>query len=188
MVKKVVKESKPVSPTIGEYVVDIQIGRGAFGVVYKGQSQNSKIPVAIKTFDLSTIPAEEATAIELEVKLLQKLNKLNHPNIIQYIETIRTPETMNIILELAEYGSLQSVLRNYGSSFPESLASIYTSQILAGLIFLHEQGVIHRDIKPDNFLVGIQQKTNQVRTCTCTGPCHAVPCRAVPCNQLHATP
>jgi serine/threonine protein kinase len=56
-----------------------------------------------------------------------------------------------IILEYAENGSLSFICKKFGK-FPESLVSIYMVQILEGLLYLHDQGVIHRDIKGSNIL------------------------------------
>ena len=50
-----------------------------------------------------------------------------------------------------ENGSLHSICKNFGK-FPENLVALYMSQVLHGLLYLHEQGVIHRDIKGANIL------------------------------------
>eukprot|EP00916_Digyalum_oweni_P003190 GHVL01005740.1.p1 GENE.GHVL01005740.1~~GHVL01005740.1.p1 ORF type:complete len:252 (+),score=43.82 GHVL01005740.1:219-974(+) len=86
--------------------------------------------------------------METEITLLRKLN---HKNIVKYLESIRTDEHLHIVLELVDSGSLASILKKFGT-FPESLAAIYTAQILRGLCYLHEQGVVHRDIKGANIL------------------------------------
>jgi serine/threonine protein kinase len=85
---------------------------------------------------------------QAEVALMQRLN---HPNIVQYIDTIRTDGHLNIVLEYIENGSLSNVLRKFGS-FAESLVALYINQVLRGLRYLHEQGVLHRDIKGANIL------------------------------------
>lgn len=104
--------------------------------------------MAIKRVELQGIPQTELNALEQELALLQKLN---HPNIVQYVGAIRSEKHLNIILEFIENGSLLTILKKFGK-FPETLAAVYTSQILEGLAYLHEQGVIHRDIKAANTL------------------------------------
>src|SRR6195952_791616 len=84
----------------------------------------------------------------LEIDLLKNLD---HPNIVKYQGSVKTPETLNIILEYCENGSLHSICKNFGK-FPENLVALYMSQVLQGLLYLHEQGVIHRDIKGANIL------------------------------------
>lgn len=54
-------------------------------------------------------------------------------------------------LRFCENGSLHSICKNYGK-FPENLVGVYMTQVLEGLIYLHNQGVIHRDIKGANIL------------------------------------
>jgi serine/threonine protein kinase len=84
----------------------------------------------------------------LEIDLLKNLD---HPNIVKYHGFVKSAETLNIILEYCENGSLHSISKNFGR-FPENLVGLYMSQVLHGLLYLHEQGVIHRDIKGANIL------------------------------------
>jgi serine/threonine protein kinase len=83
---------------------------------------------------------------------IQLLKKLKHPNIVKYIDTIRTDTALNIVIEYVENGSLSNIAKKFGGSLPESLVAIYISQVLKGLHYLHSQGVIHRDIKGANLL------------------------------------
>ncbi|KAG9072093.1 hypothetical protein KI688_006317 [Linnemannia hyalina] len=84
----------------------------------------------------------------MEIDLLKKLN---HANIVKYYGFEKTTEYLNIILEFCENGSLSSLCKNFGK-LPEHLGATYITQVLDGLIYLHDQGVIHRDIKGANIL------------------------------------
>ncbi|CAN0292189.1 unnamed protein product, partial [Laminaria digitata] len=78
------------------------------------------------------------------------LKKLNHPNIVKYIDTIQTAGHLHIVLEIME-SSLSAMCKKFGN-FSESLTAIYMTQVLEGLKYLHDQGVLHRDIKGANIL------------------------------------
>ena len=89
---------------------------------------------------MKDIPQHELSNVEQELNLLQNMN---HPNIVQFVGCVRSEHHLNIILEYIENGSLLAIVKKFGI-FPETLTSVYTSQILEGLSYLHEQGVIHR--------------------------------------------
>jgi serine/threonine protein kinase len=84
------------------------------------------------------------------------MTTLSHENIVQYIDSIRTENTFNIIVEYAEHGAITSWLKPNGP-FPGGLTLELTKgavfSVLKGLEYLHHQGVIHRDIKGDNILI-----------------------------------
>ncbi|KAL6048786.1 Protein kinase of the Mitotic Exit Network [Balamuthia mandrillaris] len=132
-----------------KYQLGDALGRGGFGTVYKGLNVESGDFVAIKQVSLTGIPKEQLSSIMMEIDLLKKLN---HVNIVKYLGFYQTKEYLHIILEFVEGGSLESVLKKFGN-FRESLVGIYIVQVLDGLVYLHEQGVIHRDIKAANILI-----------------------------------
>jgi serine/threonine protein kinase len=96
-------------------------------------------------------------------------NFSQHANIVQYKGFVKTREYLYIILEsiviyhavlsfadymlcrFCENGSLHNIIKRFGK-FPENLVAVYISQVLEGLVYLHDQGVIHRDIKGANIL------------------------------------
>lgn len=84
----------------------------------------------------------------MEIHLLKKLN---HENIVRYIDAISTEKHLNIVLEYVETGSLAAINKKFGP-FHETLVSIYIKQVLTGLAYLHSQGIVHRDIKGANIL------------------------------------
>jgi len=144
----VISEPEEIS-RLGDYQVMESIGKGAFGQVYRGLCIRSAETVAIKRVFLQGIPKEELDSIEMEIKLLQGLM---HPNIVKYRDAIRSEKHLNIVLEYVENGSLASLLNKFKGAIPEPLIAHYIGQVLLGLNYLHNQGVIHRDIKGANIL------------------------------------
>ncbi|PSS24926.1 Mitogen-activated protein kinase kinase [Actinidia chinensis var. chinensis] len=143
-------ESTPIRWRKGEL-----IGCGAFGRVYMGMNLDSGELLAVKQVLVAGNSALKEKAqthvseLEEEVKLLKNLS---HPNIVRYLGTVREDETLNILLEFVPGGSISSLLGKFGS-FPESVIKMYTKQLLVGLDYLHNNGIMHRDIKGANILV-----------------------------------
>lgn len=127
-----------------------EIGKGAYGRVYKGLDLENGDFVAIKQVSLENIAQEDLNIIMQEIDLLKNLN---HKNIVKYLGSLKTKSHLHIILEYVENGSLANIIKpNKFGPFPESLVAVYIAQVLEGLVYLHEQGVIHRDIKGANIL------------------------------------
>ncbi|KAA3482657.1 MAP3K epsilon protein kinase 1-like [Gossypium australe] len=126
-----------------KYMLGDEIGKGAYGRVYKGLDLENGDFVAIKQVSLENIAQED----------LNIIMNLNHKNIVKYLGSSKTKSHLHIILEYVENGSLANIIKpNKFGPFPESLVAVYISQVLEGLVYLHEQGVIHRDIKGANIL------------------------------------
>jgi serine/threonine protein kinase len=145
------REEKPKALDVAElkdYQLGDCLGKGAFGSVYRALNWGTGETVAVKQIKLADLPKSELRVIMLEIDLLKNLD---HANIVKYLGFVKTPDTLNIILEYCENGSLHSISKNFGR-FPENLVGLYMSQVLYGLLYLHEQGVIHRDIKGANIL------------------------------------
>ena len=131
-----------------DYSLGDCLGKGAFGSVFRALNLGTGETVAVKQIKLADLPKSELRVITLEIDLLKNLD---HPNIVKYKGFVQSSEALNIVLEYCENGSLHSISKNFGK-FPENLVSLYMSQVLHGLLYLHEQGVIHRDIKGANIL------------------------------------
>jgi serine/threonine protein kinase len=87
-------------------------------------------------------------------KEIQMLKTLQHTNIVKYLDT-QINETRNgvdIVLEYVPGGSIRSLIDKFGS-FEEKLVKIYTRQMVEGLVYLHSNRIIHRDMKCANVLV-----------------------------------
>ncbi|KAL8120420.1 MAP3K epsilon protein kinase 1-like isoform X2 [Apium graveolens] len=142
----------PKSKTLdNKYMLGDEIGKGAYGRVYKGLDLENGDFVAIKQVSLENIAQEDLNIIMQEIDLLKNLR---HKNIVKYLGSSKTKSHLHIILEYVENGSLANIIKptKFGP-FPESLVAVYIVQVLEGLVYLHEQGVIHRDIKGANILL-----------------------------------
>ncbi|KAJ4396125.1 Protein kinase of the Mitotic Exit Network [Gnomoniopsis smithogilvyi] len=135
-------------PGLKDYRLGDCIGKGAFGSVYKAFNWGTGEAVAVKQIKLGDLPKSELRMIEAEIDLLKNLH---HDNIVKYVGFVKSQDCLNIILEYCENGSLHSICKSYGK-FPENLVGVYMTQVLQGLQYLHDQGVIHRDIKGANIL------------------------------------
>ncbi|KAF9651668.1 hypothetical protein BDM02DRAFT_3090819 [Thelephora ganbajun] len=133
---------------LNDYQLGDCLGKGAFGQVYRALNWATGETVAVKEITLANIPKGEISQIMSEIDLLKNLN---HPNIVKYKGFFKTREFLYIILEFCENGSLHAICKRFGK-FPENLVAVYICQVLEGLVYLHDQGVIHRDIKGANIL------------------------------------
>ena len=131
------------------YTMGDEIGRGASGVVHKALNFQTGGTVAIKEVALRGVSRDQLELLQREIDLLKLLK---NPYIVEYRESFNTRDTLFIVMEFVENGSLSTIVKKFGT-LRESLVSIYIMQVLEGLDFLHEQGVIHRDIKGANILI-----------------------------------
>ena len=135
----------------GKYRVGDQVGKGAFGSVYKSLDIDNGSTVAIKAIPVQNIGSQKLQIIMQEVELLKALD--NHPNIVKYIDSITEKGFLLIVLEFVDNRSLQHHLQSFDGHLPEKLVALYIFQILLGLKYLHFEGIIHRDIKAANVLI-----------------------------------
>lgn len=94
---------------------------------------------------------EKKKSVTREINLLQKLD---HPNIVKFYESIDTNKTINLVMEHAKGKSLYSFLkaRPY-RRVEERQAKVIFKQIVEAVNYLHRQNIAHRDLKPDNILI-----------------------------------
>ncbi|KAM5534674.1 hypothetical protein V8D89_011686 [Ganoderma adspersum] len=132
------------------------IGRGQFGAVYRALNLNTGQMVAVKRIRLEGLKEEEIAQLMKEVDLVKSLS---HPSIVKYEGMARDDDTLNIVLEYAENGSLGQTLKAFGK-LNERLVANYVVKILEGLHYLHQNDVVHCDLKAANILT---TKTGNVK-------------------------
>lgn len=133
----------------GTYRLDALIGEGGMGAVYRGRHVLLRRDVAIKV--LHPDFSRDAELVKRFDREAQSAARLNHPNCIQVTEFGSTDEGMKyLVMQLLEGTELQNVLD--GPTAPERAVGLIL-QVLRGLEHAHGQGVVHRDLKPQNIFV-----------------------------------
>ncbi|XP_044511166.1 mitogen-activated protein kinase kinase kinase 1-like [Mangifera indica] len=126
------------------------LGRGTFGSVYEGISDDGFF-FAVKEVSLLDQGSQGKQSIYQLEQEIALLSQFEHENIVRYLGTDKDESKLYIFLELVTKGSLLNLYLRY--HLRDSQVSAYTRQILNGLKYLHDQNVVHRDIKCANILV-----------------------------------
>ena len=111
-----------------KYTLGEELGRGGFATVFECRNSLTGGTVAVKRIGLRNLSKDALNTIEQEVALLKRLD---HPNIVKYIETVRGEgeEYFFIVLEFMENGSLARNIKLFGT-LSQSLCAIYVRQVL----------------------------------------------------------
>lgn len=133
---------------LDNYKLYEKIGRGAYADVYRGINLKTNQIVAVKQISLDR--EHDLAGLMGEIDLLKILK---HPNIVKYHGFVKTPSSLNVFLEYCAGGSLRQFYKGLGHGIPEMDIVSFVNQILKGLEYLHEQGVVHRDVKAANVLL-----------------------------------
>jgi NIMA (never in mitosis gene a)-related kinase len=131
------------------------LGEGSFGKVYQMRHKIERKLVCIKCIKIKNIKKKEREACRLEVDLLRKLN---HPNIVGYEESFLTKkkDTLCIVMTYCDGGDLAGIIKGAKKQrFSENKVLEWFVQIALGLHYMHENRVLHRDLKTQNiFMLG----------------------------------
>ncbi|CCE62910.1 hypothetical protein TPHA_0D02740 [Tetrapisispora phaffii CBS 4417] len=137
-----------------DYTFKEELGHGSYSTVYKAvDKRNVKQCYAIKVCSKKHIIKENKVKyVSIEKNVLNILRKGNHPGIIKLYYTFHDEENLYFVLSYAINGELLQLLHKY-RSFNEELTIRFTVQIIDILEFIHKNGIIHRDVKPENILL-----------------------------------
>ncbi|MDX6570901.1 MAG: eukaryotic-like serine/threonine-protein kinase [Gaiellales bacterium] len=138
-------------PFDGRYRVLGRLGVGGMATVYLAEDSSLGRKVALKV--MAERYAEDGEFVERFRREAQAAARLNHPNIIAVYDRGEADGRPYIAMEYLQGRTLKQVIQAEGPLPPERAIAI-AMQVLAGLRYAHEHGVVHRDVKPHNVLVG----------------------------------
>ncbi|KNC22984.1 hypothetical protein FF38_03816, partial [Lucilia cuprina] len=148
MLAQLAKICTPLDPTV-LYKNLSKIGQGASGGVYIADTVLDKSKVAVKQMRLSKQPKKDLIANEILV-----MKRSRHPNIVNFRDAYIFRGDLWIVMDYMEGGSLTDIIAH--SMMTESQIGAVCRETLKGLLHLHNNGVIHRDIKSDNILLSLK--------------------------------
>ncbi len=133
---------------IGRYLIEEQIADGGQGTVYRAKTDTGGM-VAIKTPTLVTEESLASMGREAEI-----LASLNHPNIVRFIDFLASSEVQAplLVMELIEGITLEHLIKTRSIGPKERMTIL--NEIAEALGYMHDKGVVHCDIKPENIIFG----------------------------------
>ncbi len=139
---------------VGPYAIDRLLGKGGMGAVYLARREGSEAspPVALKVM-LPRTAVDEA-AQETFIREIEVTRALRHPNIVGLLDFGKHEDRFYFALEYCPGGSAEQLLRRLGGRVPLPRTLHLAMGALEGLAAAHGAGFVHRDIKPDNVLIG----------------------------------
>ena len=138
------------SDPVPGYEILERIGRGAMGSVYKARQLSLDRQVALKVLD-GELAADEAHAQKF-LEEARAVARLSHTNLISGIDVGETGSTKYLVLEYADGVTLSRVLRR-GGALDEERALLLALQAARALEYVHKNGFVHADVRPENLMI-----------------------------------
>lgn len=139
-----------INTIINNYQIQEKIGEGGMGTVYRGVDLTLHRPVAIKILHPHLL--SDQSIIERFCSEARTLANLNHQNLATLYNFVTYEETFCMVMEYVEGRTLAEIIQAE-EKLSVDTALNYVQQILRGLNHAHQQGIIHRDVKPSNIIV-----------------------------------
>ena len=148
---------------IEDLVLIKSIGKGAFGEVFLTTKRGTQQQFATKKVQKSVVLQEKVKKyFNNEIFILRNVN---HPNIIKLHEIKQTLNNFYLVFDLCNGGGLSDCLEKYmknnGKPFPQDIVQHIMKQIVSGIQYLHNNKILHRDLKSDNILVHFESEEDK---------------------------
>ncbi|CAM8937446.1 unnamed protein product [Rhodiola kirilowii] len=137
--------------SIEDFEIIKPISRGAFGRVFLARKRATGDLFAIKVLKKADMIRKNAVESILAERNI--LISIRNPFVVRFYYSFTCRENLYLVMEYLNGGDLYSLLKNLGC-LDEDMARVYISEIVLALEYLHSMNVIHRDLKPDNLLIG----------------------------------
>lgn len=163
------------------YLLEKEIARGGMGAVYRAYDNRLKKSFAVKQFCLSSLPTEQETRVHGDDRIApmpgvrstppptreqaiaqfqreaQILANLKHPNLPNVIDVFADGDDWYLVMDLIDGDNLETVMKNAESGrVPEAEVLQWMDQVMDALEYCHQEGIVHRDVKPANVIVDRQ--------------------------------
>lgn len=145
---------------LGKYTCTVRLTAGGFGTIWKAQSGKGKKTVAIKIMNPDLVKSRQAhQAFQREFNLCKKFK---HPGLLKYISFDYLDDTPYMVMEYFPSCTLKTGISG-DCPFPiKGLIEAIIRNAASALDYVHEQGIIHCDVKPENILVNEEGKTRLI--------------------------
>ena len=164
---------------MSDYHILELIGEGSFGKVYKARRKYTGHIVAMKFISKKGKSEKELKNLRAELEIM---TKLNHENIILLLDAFETKSEFVVVMEYAQ-GELFEILED-DRCLPEAIVQKIAKQLAKALNYLHTNRIIHRDMKPQNILIG---RNGTVKLCD-FGFARAMSCNTMVLTSIKGTP
>jgi serine/threonine protein kinase len=131
---------------------------GAMGAVFKGHHEGMGLDVAVKVLN-PKLGRKEPKTLKRFVREVRLLAAINNPHVVRVYDAGQQDKYTYMIMELVKGQSLDSLRRQEGGRMRPGAVAYYLRQVALGLHAVHQCGVVHRDIKPDNIMVDTRGQT-----------------------------
>ncbi|KAI9884577.1 MAG: hypothetical protein M1823_003626 [Watsoniomyces obsoletus] len=164
------KDPSQTDAVVGQFKIQMEIGKGSFATVYRAIHSKSRLLVAIKSVHLQKLNKKLKENLYSEIHILKDLH---HPHIVALIDCQETSAHIHLVMEFCQLGDLSyfikkrdrlashpataDMMRKYpaqaGGGLHEVIVRHFLKQLASALEFLRARNFIHRDIKPQNLLL-----------------------------------